>query len=61
MTRELRIEKQMSMEEIRALVAKAVCEKIELTPGDVEVLNDGTKIYCEHLIQERFARKEGFK
>lgn len=59
--KEVKINRQMTKEEIRELVAKAVCEGIELTPGDFETKKDETKAYAEHLIQLRFLNKEGFR
>ena len=60
MTKELVMDKAMSNKEIRDLVGKAICERIEFTPGDFTTIEGKTIAIAEHTIQLNFLLKEGF-
>ncbi len=61
MTKEFAMDKTMSKEQIRELVAKAVCEGIELTPGDFDQIEGRTIAIAEHAIQMNYLRANGFE
>lgn len=61
MTKELVLDKAMSNDEVRNLVGKAICERIEFTPGDFTTINGKTIAIAEHTIQLNFLLREGFK
>lgn len=61
MTKELVMNTEMSNEEIRDLVGKAICEKVEFTPGDFVPIDGKTVAIAEHTIQLNFLLKNGFK
>ena len=61
MTKELVMVKAMSNKEIRELVGKAICEKVEFTPGDFVPIDGKTVAIAEHTIQLNFLLKNGFK
>lgn len=61
MTKELVMNKAMSNKEIRDLVGKAICEKVEFTPGDFVPIDGKTVAIAEHTIQLNFLLKNGFK
>lgn len=61
MTKELVLDKAMSNNEVRNLVGKAICERIEFTPGDFVQIDGKTIAIAEHTIQLNFLLREGFK